>query len=189
MSAGLALREDLRRELGAKAEMRPAVAMGETSPLQAELVHCRPHCSAAPGGQHSGEAWRQRQRNLGYQTDRCGQAASQRCGECGKEMTGNASAPCWCQHCKATLCSTTFREAHEPPCARRQAEGRRPRAAEQAVAAGRQHRGHEQLAINEIRTECEQLMHNKVGGLLQAERLAGKLSWALQGSPRAPPRR
>ena len=50
------------------------------------------------------------------------------------------------------------------------------------------------LTINEklmaeIRTECEQLMHTKVGGLLQAERLAGKLSWALQGSSRAPPRR
>ena len=29
------------------------------------------------------------------------------------------------------------------------------------------------LAINEIRTECEHLMHTKVGGLLQAERLAG----------------
>ena len=43
--------------------------------------------------------------------------------------------------------------------------------------------------MTESRTEGEQLIHTEVGGLLQAERLAGKLSWVLQGSSRAPPRR
>ena len=43
--------------------------------------------------------------------------------------------------------------------------------------------------VTESRTEGEQLMHTEVGGLLQGERLAGKLCWALQGSSRAPPRR
>ena len=39
--------------------------------------------------------------------------------------------------------------------------------------------------MSEIRTECEQLMQTKVVGLLRAERLAGKLSWAAGVAPRS----